>query len=676
MKLSKIQTPEQFLATFPTDIESNVMMRGKLHSFLATDEVAQKEYQEMCFAKPAIFFNTMAFTYDPRKSVGYQNIPFILRPKQIEAVDAIKDAIDNEHDLIIDKSRDEGATELICKMFVLYFWLTPESSFLVGSRKEEYVDNSVEIKDGRVIGSHKTLFHKMLYAISKFPLWTQLNETTISKKHKFAQNMLNGAMLNGEATNESFGAGDRALAVLIDEMARIEPDVAQCIIDSIRDVTHCCIYNSTHFRWGAGHPYAKLLRGNKIPTFVLGYEDNPEKNVGLYQSPKKDIVTIKDIEYYVQKYPHIFTDNMVEFNWSELQKKIDSSSDKILDEAKHLNFIADGGEGTWGRPRSVWFDGEEGRARSKMDIATNILRIPQGAADSFFDPDTIHQLRAKYIKEPNVYGEFKYDIVSNQIANIEFIYKSKKGLFKFWRNLIDGKLDTTHNYVVACDISRGTGASNSVLTIYDINTHEVIGMYASAYIDVSDFAELAIAVCKWLGEAYLIWEGNGPGDTFDNRIRKYSYSKLYVRRNERTITKKRSNFRGWSSTRGENGTKMDLLNRLDAALFESLKEEQFYPYIIIYDEPLTNELEDYMFTQGRMDAQASNSVDETTGAKYAHGDRVIATGLILVALAEARPADLKKERIPSKSSLEYRMRQAVQDKWEKEHTYIRERWAN
>jgi hypothetical protein len=114
-------------------------------------------------------------------------------------------------------------------------------------------------------------------------------------------------MLEGEATNESFGAGNRATAVLIDEVARIEPEVAQFIVDNIHDTSECCIYNSTHFRWGAGHPFAKLLRSNRVEVVTLGYEDNPEKNKGAYYTPVQDEVELIDVDYYRHNFPEILT---------------------------------------------------------------------------------------------------------------------------------------------------------------------------------------------------------------------------------------------------------------------------------------------------------------------------------------------------------------------------------
>ena len=656
INLAKIDSPDKFWEAIPRDIIENLQYRIKLHSYLAEDKGAQECYMNLCMAKPQIAFDSAFWTYNPFKPIRERNRPFILRPKQYEVIDALKDAIDNQHNLIMDKSRCEGATELICKMFIIYFWLAPETAFLVGSRKEDLVDRSVEFKDGMLIGPHQTLFHKVMYGIVNLPAWANIN---ILKKNCFLQNLDNNSMIEGESTNESFGAGNRATAVLVDEIARIEPDIAQCIIDNIQETSPCCIYNSTHFKWGAGHPYAKLLRSNKIKTITLGFEDNPEKNKGLYWSPIEDLIEIKDIKYYREVCPEVFNaiDANKSFSYTNYKEKLLDLPNETYQKCKGITFIADGGEANFKRDRSVWFDIEEAKGRSKTDLAQNVLHIPQGSADMFFDEASINKLRSVYERKPDYTGEIKFDNINNKISNIRFELTGIKQNLKWWGTLCNGKPDITHNYIVACDISRGTGHSNSVMAICDVNTNELVGLYANPNIDVTSFAELAVATCKWLDSAYLIWEANGPGDTFNNRVSLLGYPRVYINVNERKITRKRTQKRGWYSTPGVNGSKMDMLSRLDAALTESLKPEKYYRYITIHDKALINELEDYIFMPGRVDIKLSNSIADESGARYAHGDRVIALGLCILAMNEARPADLKKYREPLVGSFEYRFRE-------------------
>jgi hypothetical protein len=588
-------------------------------------------------------------------------------------VSAIKDAIDNQHDLAVDKTREEGATEVLCKMFSLYFLLRPEIYFLMGSRKEDLVDKSVEIRNGRLVGPHQTLFHKVMYGLVHLPAWIPLN---ITKKHLFLQNLDTNAMVEGESTNESFGAGNRATAVLVDEAARIDPEPAQFIIDNIHDTTRCAIFNSTHFRHGSAHPYNHLLISNKIPVIELGYETNPEKAIGLYRSPNKSVVEIIDLKYYQDKFPSL-----------DLSERSKEPVDHILfgrvhpailrveelEEEYEKVWVADGGEQTWGMPRSVWLDKEIRRGRSRTDLAQNILRIPQGSADQFFDNETVQKIKSRFVREADTTGDVTFDIIDKKVRNCKFEVGRRNAPFKWWGPLPKGRPDQKHNYVVACDISRGTGASNSVLAVLDVNASELVGLYTNPYIDVSEFAELAVATCEWVGgmnKPFLIWEANGPGDTFWARIRKLGYWYFYRKADESKITRKKTKSPGWRSTPGENGTKLAQLGILDAALYESLKEEKMFQYLIIHDAQLCNELLDYMFLGDRVDVGLSSQALESSGARAAHGDRVIAAAMTVLGCKEQVRANYRKMRRPPVGSFQHRF-DKVNEKLEKEKATAR-----
>ena len=146
-----LKSPDDFLNAIPRDIVENVGFRKHIHGKMAHDEGMYRTYLELCAIKPQILFNSAFWVYEARADVGKQNIPFILRPKQDFAVDRLKYAIDHAtridpHNILIDKSREEGATEIICKLFAAYFLLFDDMHFLVGSRVEDFVDKATNIK--------------------------------------------------------------------------------------------------------------------------------------------------------------------------------------------------------------------------------------------------------------------------------------------------------------------------------------------------------------------------------------------------------------------------------------------------------------------------------------------------------------------------------------------------
>ena len=646
----KFETPDDFFQLIPTEPVKNVEFRKELHTLLCKDEKWKKVYLEMCWVKPQIMFNSAFFTYNPRKPVGLRNVPFILRPKQVEGITCLKRAIDCGHNIVFDKSRDEGATEIICKLFIVYWLLCPDSSFLIGSRKEEFVDKSTELINGRIVGTHKCLFHKLLYALYSIPEYLR---PAFSKTHLQLINLENNSGINGESTNESFGAGDRATAVLVDELARIEPTIAQSIIENINDVSNCCIYNSTQFKWGAAHPFNKLLKEGKIEKFILGWETNPTKNEGFYKSNKKGEIQIIDLEYYHQKYPGVF---------DQVSKE---DSIKIIDidwkDYKPYNFIGDGGDTNFNSPRSIWFDKEEKR-RNKRDLCQNVLRIAAGSSDRVFDFALIARIRNADKAEPTTMFDVKYDVVDTKVTNVKVKPSASVNAVKWWGDLIKGRPNQEHNYIVACDISRGTGASNSVAAIVDVNMCELVGLYVNPNIDVADFAEQVYALCKWIGggtkESFLIWEANGVGETFGKHIIKLGYRFIYYDTNEKGRHPKKSKKVGWYSSRGLNGSKISLLNELSGALLERFRPDSKFTSIKVHDEQFINELESYVFFEGNIDVGLAAAQLETSGAKYAHGDRVIAVGLAVLAMKHQPKAVIKIQQNYQPGTYGYRLEKA------------------
>jgi hypothetical protein len=646
MNLTKIETPEDFAAIIPKQLEANIQFRKELHGLLTEDTGLRKVYLEMCYALPKIFFDTSFWTFNPKNKPGYRNVPFILRPMQEEVIAAIKNSIDNGCDLLIDKSRDEGATELITKFFAFYWLVLPSTMFLVGSRNENYVDKSVNVRSNhKVTGDHKCLFHKVLYGIANLPQWLY---PTFEKTHLHLENVDNGAIIDGETTTENFGAGDRRTAILLDEFGRVEHRIAQSIRETVSDVSDSVIYNSTHF-YGRGHPYAKLRFSNKISVITLPWHKNPEKNKGLYRSPDLNMIELLDIDYYANQYPKVFQETQKKFyKYSEMEKDFFLHYPNAV-----VSFIADGGD----KQRSPWYDAQEQR-RDPRDMAQNIDMNPAGAGDQFFDMVTLTRLRNEKIREPEYKGEVRFKLNDRgKIASYKFVNEDGLRRFKWWGELIMNRPRQDHNYILAVDISLGSGASNSTIGVYDVNTYEKIGQFACPNTPPESLADQAVAIGYWVGgkteQPYMVWEANGPGNAFDKRIKTHGYKFIYTTTNERAKHRTKRNTRGWYSTGGPNGTKYDLLLQLRMALSEGLKSKPVHKALIVYDEATIGEYEDYIFYENG-DIGLSSCIDEETGAKSAHGDRVIIDGMAVLAMGEQPKAVLTISNKAKKGSLAYR----------------------
>lgn len=626
-------TPESLYDAVPKTFERNLIFRKDLHMYLMQDTAARTDFLALAFLDPRIFFDTCLWCPGTEMWAKSRNMPFILHAKQEEAVMTIKNAIDHGGDVAVNKSRKQGATFLICGTGLIYWLLVQGFQFLLGSRVEKLVDTSSEIINGIVAGQEKSLFYKILYMLNTIPDYLK---PQFRKSHLFLQNMDNGSSMAGEATDIGFGLGSRAPFIMVDEFAAIEPKLADTIIRNLSDVGACCVFNSTQGYWAGAHPYDYLISSGRATVVNLWYWDNPMQNEGLYNTPAEGKIVITDLDYYKRTYPG-------KFDHVEVGVPFD-----VQTVAGTYPFVADGGVSVYGAPRSVWIDEDFKRpGRTLRGIAQNMLGLAAGARDSFFDLSLVDTLKEQAI-EPEVRGDIHYDIVEGEIQDVTFTPGGTNSLLSWWGSLDPNRRpNQRHRYVVGCDISRGTGSSNSVAAILDVNQREIVGLLVTAHHRIEQFAELVVALCEWIGGTeppLLIWEKNGASE-FRARIDELGYYSRW---------KKPGKFgdeaEGWLSTSGPNGTKMRMLNQLDSALHEGLRPNSQFDTVKLRDSNTINELSMYVFFDGRIDVGMISTQMDTSGAKAAHGDRVIAVGLAVLAAAGETPGQYREPTTPIASN--------------------------
>ena len=611
---NKIATsPKRFFKAIPKDIKSNIAFRKDLHSYLCTDEKAIANYLAMSFIDPVIFFDSSYWTFNSQ--LQQKHWPFILWPHQIKAIRALKNAIETGSDIFFKKSRKQGATYINLGIMLIYFLISPDERFLLGSRKENLIDDGSEIKDGQVLGSEETLFYKLQYMMNTMPKYLQPN---VYKKNLFMQNLDNGAAFKGEATNLGFGKAFRARIALVDEAAQIEPKEASYIIENLVDTAPTNIFNSTTGPWGAAHPYVKLMAQHPDKVIELSFYDNPTQNYGRYTSPSEGKIRVIDVEYFKKRFPGCY---------DELKPRRVYGIDEL---SKVYPFIADGNISNFGCDRTVWLDEtERDKALTPRGKSQNLLMIDSGSTDMFFQFGLLEKLRERACK-PYYKGDIGYTLDSEgYVYDTWFENGGENSILSWWGELKNGRPFQGHNYVVGCDLSKGTGTTNSVASVLNVNTCEIEGMLITPYLSVVDFAEKVVALCEWIGgnePPLLIWEENGMPD-FLKRVEELGYYNLYVKEDKEGNKKKSGNKHGWRSTSGPDGTKVEVMNHLDSALHEGLKENPRFEPLKIYDEQTINEMESYVWFEGRIDVGPAAMQTETSGAKASHGDRVISVGV-------------------------------------------------
>lgn len=620
IKTNLFDSAELLFQAIPRDLEANKEFRKTLHTLCAKDTGLQDAYLKLCLADYKIAFNSMFFTLNPRELPGRRNWPFILRqPKQEECIDTLKKCIEGEGDMGIDKSRDEGATEMVTKTFAL-LCLIPDSYFIVGSRSKDLVDN---------VGDPYTLMAKIRHAFDCMPNWLKTRLGPLDDKDMQLSVPSTNSVIRGETTNENFSAGRRATAMLLDEFGRVDPRSAEAIEGSVHDVTDTVIYCSTHW-YGTTHTFNQVLHKNSTKRVILPWYENPDKRAGLYTSPDYNVIEIIDTEYYKEKYPDIKALHSPEpFKLSELEN--DLISEGYSGPSPRL--IADKCENIPGDVRSPWHDGqEEKRSGSKRDFMSNIWMCPLGAQDSFFNTVTIDRASSKYCQKPTITGEIHLTYHEDgRLQSQSFQRNLGKNRLRWWGKLINDRPDQEHNYVIGCDISYGQGSSNSAACIYDSNLKEIVGTWVDPNTSVDDFADLVVGLARWCGgcsqEAFVIFEANGPGGIFGKRLIKQGHRRVYTQRSEEAKKAKKKNKWGWTSNPN---AKEALLGDLALAISEGLRDKSVYWSCRIHDEDTYDELRRYVFFPGGSEIGISETLDESTGARKRHGDRVIATALCVL----------------------------------------------
>ena len=188
---------------------------------LTVEEVKKRIAAKVQEAKldPAIFIDKFCYTFNPKQEPYH--LPFVLFDFQKNIlIPEVKNAIDKGYDILIEKCREMGATYTVLDV-LLWFWLNVEgSNFLLGSRKEDYVD-STKGNSSEASNKEESLFGKLEYTLNRLPAFMLPKGFNINKHMTYMSllNPENGNVISGESANPNFSRGGRMKAILLDEFA-------------------------------------------------------------------------------------------------------------------------------------------------------------------------------------------------------------------------------------------------------------------------------------------------------------------------------------------------------------------------------------------------------------------------------------------------------------------------
>lgn len=261
---------------------------------------------ERCSQDLVYWINTYVKTFDPRLD-GNRRVPFVLYDFQVEVVLWLEECYRAHRDVVIEKSRDMGVSWTVLAWITWHLVFDRDFQFLVGSRKEDFVDN-------RQLDS---LIPKVAFILQNLPPW-QLDKVGYDPlKHRTWMSIkIPGPNnnLSGESSNPNFGRGGRYSGILLDEFAFF--DFADSALAATADATPFRAFVSTPNGQNAHYRVRQSAnKGDRSPSLkTLHWRLHPNKDDAWYEAEKErrtplEIARELDISYESsiegQVYPEI-----------------------------------------------------------------------------------------------------------------------------------------------------------------------------------------------------------------------------------------------------------------------------------------------------------------------------------------------------------------------------------
>lgn len=263
-----------------------IQLRQKFLDATAKDEQARADFRAAFSDDIALWLRLTGWTFAPKEvdpQTGREvpsrlpHRPFVLWPCQERAVSEMASAVVDGRDVVVRKSRDMGASWLVCAL-AAWGWLFKDWQSMLVSRVEDGVDKS---------GDSDSLFWKVDYLLSAQPPWLLpslepdlFERGSKTRQHMMLKNPVSGATIVGQASTAHVARGGRRTFIMFDEFAAMDEAVAAW--RSAADATACRIAVSTPL--GMGTHYSNLIRSARVggdPRLVeLLYTDHPLKGAG------------------------------------------------------------------------------------------------------------------------------------------------------------------------------------------------------------------------------------------------------------------------------------------------------------------------------------------------------------------------------------------------------------
>lgn len=558
----------------PRGMRENARVRRELlHA--AEDRLVRRRLWEMCRSDVLFYINSFVFQFNPNKHGGEVG-PFVTWPFQDDAVRSMLECIEDGEDLVIEKSREMGATWL-CG--IVFDWLArfhEWKKFLVISRNADAVDKADDTD---------SVFWKLDHIDRYLPDW--MREGRDRKRMLITYGRTN-SQIAGTASTGLAGVSGRATAIFVDEYSLIREDAE--VRQGTASTSKCRIFNGTHR--GIGTEFNKLCEQVDMRKLRMHWTQHPDKVAGLYRSSSPPEIMDKSFQF-----------------------------------APEFEFVMDGtpAGGPFPGIRSPWYDKQAKKIGNSRGVAMDLDINPEGSSSQVFDPLVIRELTT-YCEEPHWIGNVLYD---RDTGDEPELVPTPGGRVKLWvrPRLQGGVLRLpVGKYAAGADIATGSGHTPSCLTVAEgrgNGTGRKVLEFSNAQISSDEFAVFCVAVCRLFRDengstAFFAWENAGPGVRFGLKVVELGYRRIYYKTDDFDIRQKATMKPGWYPSEA---AKRELIESYMAALGNRIFEN---PSRDALAETLRFEYKSG--TSGGI-GHANEDTDDPAAARKNHGDLVIADAL-------------------------------------------------
>jgi hypothetical protein len=470
------------------------------------------------------YANALCWTLDSKRHPGEPVRPWIsFEEFQDDLFLELEDAwgppgVDGQvgYDRCWVKSRDMGISHIPAFAASRRFLCFYGQIIYFISEKEELIDDP---------GDPGAVFPKIDFVHARLPRF-MLAEVQRNKL-KFFYNGSDGrpdaarGLIKGFATTDIATAGTRPTAIVVDEFGLWDVTKSNGFLGSSEGATNSRLFMGNPK--GMSNGFHKIATETDIPRTNIHWTRHPWHKAGLYRSQgEQGPIQYEDAAFW----------ETTKFSWLKqkfplLAKKIVSSikgevpsDDALLRES--YRFIRDG------KVRSPYYDHACARSSDARQVAEQHDLDFHGSGSPFYDTAKLALYIDRNAMVPVQRGELAWDPYTFEPTGFA---ANENGRLHLWCNLTMDKGDLVpprrHLHQMGVDVSAGTGASNSAISVWNCVTLNKVARYMRNDWNSYRFAEAAFAIGKWFGGCNIVFEGGGHGSAFGDRLRELGYGNVF-----------------------------------------------------------------------------------------------------------------------------------------------------